>query len=127
MVAFLFFFFQAEDGIRDADVTGVQTCALPICYSFLRPRKERYSAASTCGAPRVFSLSSSGPGGVSLARRTRYSRVDLPSPAGRISRSSHRLADSSSTDLTACWAGSSAVACTNNKVLNGFLLARSTM
>src|SRR3989442_14585079 len=27
----IFFFFQAEDGIRDADVTGVQTCALPIC------------------------------------------------------------------------------------------------
>src|SRR5436305_12028497 len=27
----VFFFFQAEDGIRDADVTGVQTCALPIC------------------------------------------------------------------------------------------------
>src|SRR5690554_5083688 len=26
----LSFFFQAEDGIRDADVTGVQTCALPI-------------------------------------------------------------------------------------------------
>src|SRR5215813_14888429 len=28
-----FFFFQAEDGIRDADVTGVQTCALPISES----------------------------------------------------------------------------------------------
>src|SRR5690554_7408887 len=28
----VFFFFQAEDGIRDADVTGVQTCALPISY-----------------------------------------------------------------------------------------------
>src|SRR5436305_12410254 len=27
----LCFFFQAEDGIRAADVTGVQTCALPIC------------------------------------------------------------------------------------------------
>src|SRR5690554_7502715 len=26
----VFFFFQAEDGILDADVTGVQTCALPI-------------------------------------------------------------------------------------------------
>ena len=25
-----FFFFQAEDGIRDIGVTGVQTCALPI-------------------------------------------------------------------------------------------------
>src|SRR3989442_6473007 len=30
----LFFFFQAEDGIRDADVTGVQTCALPIYLRF---------------------------------------------------------------------------------------------
>src|SRR2546421_1456551 len=28
---FVFFFFQAEDGIRDLIVTGVQTCALPIC------------------------------------------------------------------------------------------------
>src|SRR5260370_14914889 len=30
-VLFVFFFFQAEDGIRDSSVTGVQTCALPIC------------------------------------------------------------------------------------------------
>src|SRR5206468_4778623 len=29
-VLFFFFFFQAEDGIRDLIVTGVQTCALPI-------------------------------------------------------------------------------------------------
>src|SRR3989442_10473336 len=29
-----FFFFQAEDGIRYADVTGVQTCALPISEHF---------------------------------------------------------------------------------------------
>src|SRR5205809_6042402 len=29
-----FFFFQAEDGIRDVAVTGVQTCALPICESY---------------------------------------------------------------------------------------------
>src|SRR5439155_8141881 len=28
---FFLFFFQAEDGIRDGHVTGVQTCALPIC------------------------------------------------------------------------------------------------
>src|SRR5690606_40483961 len=32
-----FFFFQAEDGIRDFHVTGVQTCALPISR-FLRQR-----------------------------------------------------------------------------------------
>src|SRR2546430_13745366 len=30
MQSFVFFFFQAEDGIRDLTVTGVQTCALPI-------------------------------------------------------------------------------------------------
>src|SRR5256885_11473345 len=30
---FCFFFFQAEDGIRDYKVTGVQTCALPISTS----------------------------------------------------------------------------------------------
>src|SRR2546430_5958564 len=32
VVKFLFFFFQAEDGIRDLTVTGVQTCALPISF-----------------------------------------------------------------------------------------------
>src|ERR1017187_8420552 len=31
MSVWSFFFFQAEDGIRDTSVTGVQTCALPIC------------------------------------------------------------------------------------------------
>src|SRR2546430_8797155 len=30
LLHFLIFFFQAEDGIRDLTVTGVQTCALPI-------------------------------------------------------------------------------------------------
>src|SRR3989475_13197677 len=34
----LFFFFQAEDGIRDLTVTGVQTCALPISNGCERPR-----------------------------------------------------------------------------------------
>src|SRR5205085_7063231 len=33
----LFFFFQAEDGIRDLTVTGVQTCALPISDHDGRP------------------------------------------------------------------------------------------
>src|SRR5699024_1186068 len=39
----LFFFFQAEDGIRDRNVTGVQTCALPICYCF-KTKKKYYEA-----------------------------------------------------------------------------------
>src|SRR2546425_8528247 len=41
-----FFFFQAEDGIRDKLVTGVQTCALPIsCFS--KPRSAPRAPAST--------------------------------------------------------------------------------
>src|SRR5260370_34772286 len=32
-----FFFFQAEDGIRDSSVTGVQTCALPIYWKATHP------------------------------------------------------------------------------------------
>src|SRR5439155_13425507 len=37
------FFFQAEDGIRDGHVTGVQTCALPISgVSFAQLRWEHY-------------------------------------------------------------------------------------
>src|SRR6266571_8006119 len=30
IITYIVFFFQAEDGIRDGQVTGVQTCALPI-------------------------------------------------------------------------------------------------
>src|SRR5437879_11701221 len=40
---FLVFFFQAEDGIRDTSVTGVQTCALPISSADNRhPRLARH-------------------------------------------------------------------------------------
>src|SRR5207237_7875071 len=35
-----FFFFQAEDGIRDSSVTGVQTCALPISAVDERARRQ---------------------------------------------------------------------------------------
>src|SRR5687768_18561290 len=37
LMFYFFFFFQAEDGIRDVAVTGVQTCALPIlmCRAYL--------------------------------------------------------------------------------------------
>src|SRR2546429_4613917 len=41
-----FFFFQAEDGIRDVAVTGVQTCALPISLPAGRP-------ASKSRPPRI--------------------------------------------------------------------------
>src|SRR5215813_14337729 len=48
----VFFFFQAEDGIRDADVTGVQTCALPISRPLRRDPAEVRPWAETCGQIR---------------------------------------------------------------------------
>src|SRR5439155_6481802 len=40
------FFFQAEDGIRDGHVTGVQTCALPIsAQTETRRRRHRFAGA----------------------------------------------------------------------------------
>src|SRR5690606_40529915 len=46
---FVFFFFQAEDGIRDFHVTGVQTCALPI----LNATSATSSGSSQCTGVRV--------------------------------------------------------------------------
>src|SRR2546430_7489416 len=49
---FFFFFFQAEDGIRDLTVTGVQTCALPICGGL--PRRAPAAGAARRGARRTW-------------------------------------------------------------------------
>src|SRR3989454_4716991 len=50
-MSFLFFFFQAEDGIRDYKVTGVQTCALPILLlaelSLSTARRQQLAARDT--------------------------------------------------------------------------------
>src|SRR5947208_11956644 len=45
-----FFFFQAEDGIRDDLVTGVQTCALPIS-ACVEPRDRRHGLLDACRNP----------------------------------------------------------------------------
>src|SRR5438132_10664141 len=52
-----FFFFQAEDGIRDHCVTGVQTCALPISAPRrARARSRTCAALSIARAPEVAEL-----------------------------------------------------------------------
>src|SRR2546422_4876377 len=51
-----FFFFQAEDGIRDVAVTGVQTCALPICQNRLNCRGDVDPAASLWEQARAMAV-----------------------------------------------------------------------
>src|SRR5579883_3299384 len=50
LVIDFFFFFQAEDGIRDFHVTGVQTCALPISCGYVRGRRLSTACRTLYGA-----------------------------------------------------------------------------
>src|SRR5688500_8482651 len=48
-----FFFFQAEDGIRDYKVTGVQTCALPILLTEYSPAHHKHQTGLYWGFTRL--------------------------------------------------------------------------
>src|SRR5207249_7692364 len=48
------FFFQAEDGIRDRNVTGVQTCALPIYTSSMCLTENRWLVGARTRTEEVF-------------------------------------------------------------------------
>src|SRR5258706_10285361 len=63
----VFFFFQAEDGIRDWSVTGVQTCALPILS---QPAQSKYVGEGF--TPSL--LHSPSTGAIARLRRARTSR-----------------------------------------------------
>src|SRR2546426_5313707 len=89
---FSFFFFQAEDGIRDYKVTGVQTCALPI------------SPAATSGRDAsVACRHGSGRACATFPRRAAYSHATTPAPAAtpsaRVSRASAAAPPASSAAL----------------------------
>src|SRR3712207_7711976 len=82
--AHVFFFFQAEDGIRDIGVTGVQTCALPILIEAIawkyrtgspwRELPERYGPWQTA-YERLTRWSADGTWTKLLARRSEERRV----------------------------------------------------
>src|SRR5437762_4654839 len=87
----ILFFFQAEDGIRDTSVTGVQTCALPICVGAVgrcssirnrivggttRPTGGRDGTGPAgSGAEAKTGSSVSGAGGTSTVSRSEERRV----------------------------------------------------
>src|SRR5882762_4004685 len=85
------FFFQAEDGIRDSSVTGVQTCALPILIDFAAPHRRSFlpRRSSRAALPREGSRSAAVPACfrayVAIASRT-PARFRRRRPARRASR-----------------------------------------
>src|SRR5215469_6146002 len=84
---YFFFFFQAEDGIRDLYVTGVQTCALPIClpgaYDAREVQLERTGAGSALPRTGTF------PGGPQiLVPAVRAVERHLTLAAGRLAHTS---------------------------------------
>src|SRR5687767_15749281 len=85
VVAEKFYFFQAEDGIRDKLVTGVQTCALPICEARPISRSSGDSVTLENVAPAKVGSSLRKPG---LWRR-RPRRAPSP-PAARAARTRRR-------------------------------------
>src|SRR6266566_5467690 len=74
-----FFFFQAEDGIRDYKVTGVQTCALPI-YTAPNLGSRRHMLAVCVPAP-VARCPGSAPG-----TRSEEHTSELQSPCNLVCR-----------------------------------------
>src|SRR2546426_7134811 len=82
----LFFFFQAEDGIRDYKVTGVQTCALPICVAPRagppRPRAPRAPRRGR-GARRATACARTRP---SSGPRSEEHTSELQSPCNLVCR-----------------------------------------
>src|SRR5687768_18114196 len=70
-----FFFFQAEDGIRDVAVTGVQTCALPISWSSIGMTSGGRRSAPTGTSPRPTSARSRASSRRSSTKRSEERRV----------------------------------------------------
>src|SRR4051794_41734304 len=82
------FFFQAEDGIRDGRVTGVQTCALPIWLSGVPRRGKRASGtplrASGGGRPRRGRRPPTGGG--QIGRASCRERVEISGVAASLKK-----------------------------------------
>src|SRR2546430_11317674 len=89
-VEHIFFFFQAEDGIRDLTVTGVQTCALPISDDAPGPRRGRRARSLAEGSVALQELLRSGPGLLALRARQDDDRRLDQGPLQEIGRASCR-------------------------------------
>src|SRR5699024_11957759 len=95
-----FFFFQAEDGIRDRNVTGVQTCALPIFSGLVPGAKGNPVAAPS--SRRNQARESSAPGVAEM--RVLGVRV-RPSPSPSVSSCGREIGRASCRERVWGWGG----------------------
>src|SRR5206468_6108399 len=84
----LFFFFQAEDGIRDLIVTGVQTCALPISRDNASPPHSTLMRRSPNQSASTRNCQNDGVACITVARLLRIN--SFIRAASKISRSEER-------------------------------------
>src|SRR5690606_40595359 len=97
----LVFFFQAEDGIRDFHVTGVQTCALPISiYNFSIPAALKAWIDQVTRARRTFRYTEAGPEGLLKGKRAFVVFASGGVPLGSQVRSEERRVGKGCTSST---------------------------
>src|SRR2546430_12390752 len=94
-----FFFFQAEDGIRDLTVTGVQTCALPISGRRLQPAGARRRHDPDLGARRGAAAGHSPRYGAGRGGGRRKGGGDAPPNAGPPPRRGGPQSESNTPEL----------------------------
>src|SRR5688572_32832749 len=92
-----FFFFQAEDGIRDLTVTGVQTCALPICVPSVPPGYSTLAALRD-SPTRASSRSAASALRPQIGRASCRERVEIS--VGAVSSKKKTQKNSGDTDKT---------------------------
>src|SRR2546430_12238233 len=123
---FFVFFFQAEDGIRDLTVTGVQTCALPISIvqSSVR-RLLAYSAIAHAGYMLLGILTHNGQG---LSSLVYYVVTYALTAVGALDRKSTRLNSSHSQISYAvfCLKKKQCISCVHCNCAGHFNTGRST-
>src|SRR3712207_7336501 len=87
-MSYVFFFFQAEDGIRDIGVTGVQTCALPIFKGTTTSELDKVLRTLAPKNPRgiVLDIRNNGGGLLSTAQEVLGRFVDGRSEERRVGK-----------------------------------------
>src|SRR5215213_10364724 len=95
-----FFFFQAEDGIRDWSVTGVQTCALPIWNQRIACRARHHATRNQCLPLRARSCGSrSEERRVGKERRSRWS----PHHSKKKKKDHHHQTETANEPMRKAW------------------------